>query len=817
MSQPFLPNLPMNSFSLSDRDSAVDPILTLSPLCQQLIELIPQVIWFANEQGEILRLNSVWQQYTGETIAATLGQPFFQYFHGDDQLRLKLAWQMAVTLKQPLEERTRLLMADGSFEWFLVSARPLTEHSGDYDVVPRLGLMRRLASVAADPNLLAGQEFLEALFENISDGLVACDADGQLVLFNRAAQKFHGLPPEPIHSDAWAQHYDLYNGTGETLLTPEDVPLRQALQGQKVRDAAMMIIPKSGKARSLIANADPIYTVTGQKLGAVALMRDVTDYRQAAAALAASERRFQAIFNQAFQLIGLLSPAGILLEVNQTALNFGGLSVAAVQHRPFWETRWWQASLTAPEQLKAAIQRAAAGEFVRYEVEVLGAGDQVATIDFSLSPVFDPAGQVMLIISEGRDISARKQIEAELRMLTLELEARVNARTLALEATIVKLQQKAQQLADREAQFRVTFEQVAMGCAHVAPDGRWLRVNEKLCEIVGYSREELLQKTFQDITYPDDSATDLAYVEQLLAGEITNCAFEKRYCRKDGSLVWVQVTGALRRQPVSRDGELGEPLYFIVMIEEIGDRKLLELQNAENYAALEQIKADLEKRNEDLDQFVHIVSHDLKAPLRGIANLATWLAEDLGDQLPAENQEQLGLMRQRVAWMDRLIEGLLRYARVGREQMIAELVNSHQLVLEIIDSLAPSPTFQIQVVDTLPILMAKRLLLSQVFANLLSNALKHHDRAVGRIAVGCHDQVKHYKFYVTDDGPGIPIDQQERIFGVFQTLNGQDSPENTGIGLSLVKKIVETEGGTIQVYSVEGRGSRFEFTWPKQA
>ena len=173
------------------------------------------------------------------------------------------------------------------------------------------------------------------------------------------------------------------------------------------------------------------------------------------------------------------------------------------------------------------------------------------------------------------------------------------------------------------------------------------------------------------------------------------------------------------------------------------------------------------------------------------------------------------LLRQRAKRMESLIDGLLKYSRVGREQVNSELVDTYSLLLELTDSLAPANGFDIQIPKTFPTIMAKRVLLGQVFSNLLNNAVKHHDRDSGTVIVDWENQEQYYLFSVTDDGPGIPIAFQTRIFTVFQTLSGSGSPENTGIGLALVKKIIENEGGLLRLHSNDDRGSRFEFTWPK--
>ena len=543
---------------------------------------------------------------------------------------------------------------------------------------------QKMSSQKFPSALPGGQNFLEAVIENIVDGLAACDLGGHLVLFNQATRTFHGLLPEPIRCEEWAKHYDLHDESGKPFEL-EQIPLWRALQGESVRDAPMMIIPKTGESRSLIANADPIYDSAGNQAGAVVLMRDVT-----------------------------------LLKASEAAL---------------------------------------------------------------------------------REIKDRLEHQVEVHMADLE-------------KTIAELQENKQRLEDSEAQFRTTFEQAAIGCAHMGIAGEWLRVNQKLCEIVGYSREELLEITVQDITYPDDLAEDLAHVTKLLKGEIESYSLEKRYICKNQSIVWVQITVSLRRQ-IQNNGIPGIPLYFITMVENINARKHLELQNEESLCALEKAKVALENRNDELDQFVYAASHDLKAPLRGITNLSEWLEQDLSGQLSEENQQHLVLLRQRAKRMENLIDGLLKYSRIGREQVDAELVDTYSLLLELVDSLSPTNGFDIQISQTFPTILAKKLFLGQVFSNLINNAIKHHDRESGTVTIEWEDQGQHYLFSVTDDGPGIPVAFQDRIFTIFQTLGGSGSSESTGIGLALVKKIVENEDGTLRLHSNSDRGSRFEFTWPK--
>jgi PAS domain S-box-containing protein len=231
-------------------------------------------------------------------------------------------------------------------------------------------------------------------------------------------------------------------------------------------------------------------------------------------------------------------------------------------------------------------------------------------------------------------------------------------------------------------------------------------------------------------------------------------------------------------------------------------------------AALEKTTSELTERNQELDRFTYTVSHDLKAPLRAISNLSQWIEDDLEGQLNDENHHQMELLRNRVARMEALINGLLDYSRIGRTKVATERVNVGELLAEVIDSLAPPATFTISVRSQMPTIITKPLLLSQVFSNLISNAIKHHPRLDGRIEIKAIQKEKFVEFFVTDDGSGIAPENQEKIFGIFQTLKARDVQENTGIGLSIVKKIIETEGGNIALESDLGCGSTFRFTLP---
>jgi PAS domain S-box-containing protein len=236
-------------------------------------------------------------------------------------------------------------------------------------------------------------------------------------------------------------------------------------------------------------------------------------------------------------------------------------------------------------------------------------------------------------------------------------------------------------------------------------------------------------------------------------------------------------------------------------------------------AAAERARAVTEEAYRELDQFAHVASHDLKAPLRGIANLAQWIEDDAGNGLSGESAQHLRMLQGRVQRLEALIDGILAYSRAGRTKNAPEPVDSGALVREVIELLAPPPEVTIEIPEHLPTLRAERVPLQQVFLNLLGNAVKfgRTERPDVTVRLECSDLGDAVEFAVSDNGPGIAPEYHDRIWGIFQTLAPRDKIEGTGIGLSVVRKVVETRGGHVALDSAPGRGATFRFTWPKAA
>jgi signal transduction histidine kinase len=230
-------------------------------------------------------------------------------------------------------------------------------------------------------------------------------------------------------------------------------------------------------------------------------------------------------------------------------------------------------------------------------------------------------------------------------------------------------------------------------------------------------------------------------------------------------------------------------------------------------AEAERRRFEQEAKAEAMAEFAYSASHDLRAPLRAIEQLATWIEEDVGDSIAGEPLDNLRLLRARARRMDALIVALLDYARAGGREALTQDVDVAELVRGVVDVLA-ADRFDVVVPDPLPRFTTARAPLERVFLNLLGNAIKHHDRGAGRIVIGVSDEAHHYAFVVTDDGPGVPAHLRERAFRMFERFQRHEVA-GSGMGLALIKKIVEAAGGSVRMEGAEPRGLCVRFTWPK--
>ncbi|MDD5064083.1 MAG: PAS domain S-box protein [Phycisphaerae bacterium] len=359
-----------------------------------------------------------------------------------------------------------------------------------------------------------------------------------------------------------------------------------------------------------------------------------------------------------------------------------------------------------------------------------------------------------------------------------------------------------EQLRKTEEKYRTQFEG-SLDAIFVADaeTGILIDCNPAATALVGREKTELIGKSHQILHPPE-----------MIEGEF-NKTFRQHLEENRGQTIETQV--------ITKTGEIKDVAIKATLLEFRGKkilqgifRDITENKKAEQRQA--NLLRQLEKTNQELRSLVYILSHDLKAPLRGISTLADWLSTDYADKLDDNGKEQINLLMRRASRMHNLIDGISQYSKIGRVEKEKAMVNLNELVTEVIDAIAPPENITITIENELPTIECEQTRIMQVFQNLLSNSVKYMDKPKGQIKVGCLEEEGFWKFHIADNGPGIEEKYFEKIFQLFQTLTPRDEFESTGIGLTMAKKIVELYNGKIWVESEPGQGSTFFFTLPKQ-
>jgi PAS domain S-box-containing protein len=373
----------------------------------------------------------------------------------------------------------------------------------------------------------------------------------------------------------------------------------------------------------------------------------------------------------------------------------------------------------------------------------------------------------------------------------------------ATDITQRKLAERA--LRDSELRFRRSFELAGSGVALIGLDRRFLRVNRRLCEILGYSEAELLRRTGREISHPDDLDMINEQRPRLYAGEIDAIRLEKRYLRKDGSTVWVALTITVERDAA------GKPQYEIAVYDDIDSRKRAE-------AALQKAHEELTRSNSELEQFAYVASHDLQEPLRMVSSYTQLLGKRYADRLEGDAKEFMAYIVDGAARMKQLIEDLLAYSRVGTRGKEFKPVSLEKALERARTNLraALEESGGELTHGPLPEVRGDEMQLAQLLQNLIGNALKFRGEEKPRVHVSYVEKDQEYAIAVQDNGIGIDAQYFERIFMVFQRLHDKGQYPGTGIGLAICKKVVDRHHGRIWVESAPGKGSRFVFTLPKK-
>lgn len=392
--------------------------------------------------------------------------------------------------------------------------------------------------------------FSQALLENIPDGVVACNSEGILTLFNRTAREWHGMGAKKLTDDKWTKYYNLYTEDGSTPLNADEIPLSRAFKGEILKNAGMAICAKNQPIRYIHTNGCPFYDDKGKKLGAVTILSDITEQKQAEEALQMYKRQLADIIEFLPDATLAINQERRIVIWNKAIEKMTGIPAADIIGKgdytytiPFYgEARPLLMDLIFQDDEDRATQYfnlTREGDTLIAEVFCPALyNNKGAWIFIKASPLHDQSGNVIGMIESIRDITERKLAEDRLK--------------------------------ESEERFRATFEQAAVGIVHATLDGKFIRVNQKFCDIVGYTQNELLDMSFMDITHHDDLQDDLGNMAKLLNGDINTFSIEKRYFKKDRTIVWVNLT-------VSVIDQLSEKhIYVMGVVEDITKRKSLE-------------------------------------------------------------------------------------------------------------------------------------------------------------------------------------------------------------------------------------------------
>jgi len=371
-----------------------------------------------------------------------------------------------------------------------------------------------------------------------------------------------------------------------------------------------------------------------------------------------------------------------------------------------------------------------------------------------------------------------------------------------LENLTKRLQEEIEERKKMEAQFRAIVSSAPNGFLMIDQEGRLKLLNKCAVEMFGYDEAELLDRPIEILLPEPLRQKHVQLRNDFQANPSERDMGEGRDLKgvtKSGKEFSVEVGLA----PI----QLEDETLVIASIVDISERKKSEQE-------LLRYTKQLEESNRELDEFAYVASHDLKSPLQGVKNLALWIREDNGDVLSDESLQHLELLDHRICRMERLLEDLLTYSRIGKvEQKLSEVdVN---IVVESIADDVSTAGFDIEIAPTMPVFQTYSVPLELCLRNLIQNAIKHHDRESGTIEVFHSESDQCFHFSVRDDGPGIAPEFHRRVFQMFETLKPRDDVEGSGMGLALIQKTIAAIGGSIRLESEIGQGSTFILDWPK--
>ncbi|XCF05355.1 PAS domain S-box protein [Tamlana crocina] len=607
--------------------------------------------------------------------------------------------------------------------------------------------------------LLKTDSQLQGVFENIVDAYVIMDLFGNILKMNDAAVSLLGF--NSVKDD-----FNLMN-----LVHPKEAErvveaFKTLYDHGSITDFHLKVITRKGQHLLVHINASIIYD-EGVPVAAQGIVRDITEKKAYENQLIESENRLSTLI--------LNLESGVLLEDENRKI--------VLTNKKFCEYMQLGA---APEDLK---------------------GQDRAVIAEQSKPVFKNPDQFVQRINQilenkeqvlGDEIIMANGTILERDFVPIVYNNKHKGFLWKYRDVTVRRRYRKTLEAQRQKYHNI-ISNMNLGLVEVDSDDRILMVNQSFVEMTGYSEKELVGSKGKDYLPVEE---DQQLVNETVAARKrgrTN-SYELRIKNKQGDIKYWLVSGTPN---YNLDGELVGSIGVNFDITEI---KNLQLQK-------ESLLKKLEKSNDELHEYAHVVSHDLKSPLRSINALVSWLKEDNKEVLDQTSIQNIGHIEDTLEKMEQLINDVLEYSSVGADDAKAERVDTNILVNDLIAILYVPEHVQIKINNQLPVVKGSKVKLQQVFQNLLSNAVKFMDKPQGLIEISCLDLKTHYQFAVKDNGMGIEKQFHDKIFKIFHALN--KSKDSTGVGLSIVKKIVELHDGDIWLDSEPGQGTTFYFSLKK--
>ena len=732
----------------------------------ELMERLPVPMFLKSRDGRYIAVNKAWEELFGIKRERFLGKQVAELYPHNPEIAERHAlkdrelWlnpgsqSYEIPIVTPDGRRRDTVYAKATFAGGLVGAI--------FDITARK---------EAEAALRESEERWRAIIDSASEGMLIYDRSLSIIAANRAAERIVRLPAaEMIGRAGFTSLLPCIREDGAPL-TQEERPTRVTVETGTPQTGRVIGIKRpEGAVTWLSVNTAFLRRIDETDYyGLVSTISDITAQHDAEARLKESEARFRRTFELAGSGMAHIGMDRRFIRVNRRLCEILGYSEPEL-------LQLTGRQISHPDDLDIINEqrpRLYAGEVDRVEVEkrYVRKDGSIVWVQFHMTVERDAKGAPLYEIAVYDDITA--QLDTQLR------------------------------LRESEARFRQTFELAGSGICHVK-DGRFIRVNKSLCDILGYPEQALLGKPVKELSHPEDRDLTDADRARIRTGEIESARFEKRYLRADGRVVWCRIAITLVRDV------FGVPQYEVAIFDDITERKKAE-------AALREAHEELKRSNSELEQFAYVASHDLQEPLRMVASYTQLLARRYEARLDGDAREFMAYVVDGAARMKQLIEDLLAYSRVGTKGAGFAPVPSEAALQRALYNLRTAIEEASAVVthDPMPTVPADEVQLGQLFQNLIGNALKFRSPSVPRIHVAVKDLGAEFEFEVRDNGIGIEPQYYERIFMVFQRLHNKGEYPGTGIGLAICKKVVERHGGRIRVESRPGQGSSFYFTLPR--